>query len=51
MKRVTRDRVYFCSVQETHRRTIFTEDGKFFVKWQGGFVEVNNKRGYWRTNE
>lgn len=49
MQRVTRDRIYFCEVCETHRRTIFEEDGRFYVKWHGGFVEVENSKGYWRT--
>ena len=39
MKRYYRDIIRF-KCGENHRRTIFAEGDKFFVKWLGGMVEV-----------
>ena len=52
MKRYTRNIIYFTGSKEAHRRTIFEEDGRFYVKWYGQMVEVEQGRfGSWRTKE
>ena len=52
MKRLTRELIYFRGSMETHRRTVFEEDGRYWVKWYGQMVEVEQGRfGVWRTKE
>lgn len=52
MKRVTRELIYFRGSKETHRRTVFEEDGKYYVKWYGQMVEVvKGQFQVWRTKE
>lgn len=51
MYRITRDIIRFTN-GELHRRTIFKDNDKYFVKWNDGMVEViKNDHGVWNEKK